>query len=156
MRVLVSVTIVAFMAAACGGEPRLTKAQYERTVNQIGNELSTTLSETFSSPKLANPSSLAEAAGVIRAGQENIREAANRLDKVNPPAEIEDIHGRLAEGFRDFAAAFGAFAQATEKGDLEEIQKFNQQVTDQTLPAMVAIRRAIDDLNAEGFDISND
>jgi hypothetical protein len=156
MRVFVSLTIVALIAAACAGESRLTKAQYERTVNQIGNELSTTLSETFSSPKLANPSSLAEAAGVIRDGQDNIRDAADRLDKVTPPSEIEDIHRRLADGFRDFAAAFGAFAEATEKGDLDAIQRFNQQVTDQTLPAMIAIQKAINDLNTKGFDISND
>jgi hypothetical protein len=148
--------VIALLASGCGGGSRLTKTQYERTVNQIGNQLTATLTDTFSSPKLTDPSSLQEAADVIRTGQRNIRDAADRLDEVNPPKEIEEIHDQLAQGFRDFATAFGAFAQATEKGDLEAIQRFNQQVNDQTLPAMIAIQKAIDELNAKGFDISND
>jgi hypothetical protein len=156
MRALVPVTVVALLAGACGGGSRLTKAQYEQTVNLIGNQLTTTLTTTFSSPKLRNPSSLKDAADVIRTGQRNIRDAADRLDKVNPPKEIEDVHDRLAKGFRSFATAFGAFVEATEKGNLEAIQRFNQEVNDQTLPAMIAIQKAIDDLNSRGFDISND
>ena len=156
MRALAPVTLAVVLASACGGESRLTKNQYEQTVNRIGNQLSTTLTDTFSSPKLTNPSSLEEAASVIRAGQRNIRDAADRLDRLNPPEEIAGIHDRLAQGFRDFATAFGSFAQATEKGDLEAIQRFNQQVNDQTLPAMIAIQKAVDELNAKGFDISND
>jgi hypothetical protein len=149
------VLTVAFILSACGGNPRLTKAQYEHTVNQIGKQLSTTLTNTFNSPKLRNPGSLTEAADVLQAGQRNIRDAADRLDRLNPPDQIAGIHGQLVSGFRDFAKAFGSFAQATEKGDLAAIQRFSEQVSAQTLPAMVEIQKAIDGLKAKGFDVSN-
>jgi hypothetical protein len=150
-----AVAAVAFLVGACGGKARLTKADYERQVNRIGNQLSTTLNATFSSPKLRNPSSLKDAAGVIRAGQKNLQDAADRLDQLNPPEQVEKVHDQLVKGFRDFAQAFGRFAQATEKGDLATIQSLNQQVSNRTLPAMVAIQKAIDALKAKGFDISD-
>ncbi len=147
-------TAAAFVASACGGNPRLSKRQYEHQVKQIAKQLTSTLDTTFSSPKLQHPSSLAEAAGVLRSGQKSMQEAADRLDRLNPPAPIESIHKQLVRGFRDFAAAFGNFAQATAKGDLAAIQRFSQQVSDQTLPAMVEIQKAINDLKAKGFDIT--
>jgi hypothetical protein len=153
-RAFLVVTVVAALAA-CGGNPRLSKSQYERSVNQIGKQLSTTLTDTFNSPKLQSPGSLKDAAVVLRAGQESIRNAADRLDRLNPPSQIESIHRQLTKGFRDFASAFGRFAQATEKGDLAAIQTFSEQVSAQTLPAMVEIQKAIDALKAKGFDISN-
>jgi hypothetical protein len=155
-KVLVPVVAALLLVASCGGDQRLTKSGYERSVNQIGEQLADTLSTTFSSPELQNPDTLKEAADVIRAGQRNIRDAAGRLDRLNPPEEIEGIHEQLAAGFRAFARAFGTFAQATEKGDLAAIQTFNQQVTDRTLPAMVQIQRAIDELKAKGYDISSE
>ncbi len=154
MRVLVVVTSAGLLAGACGGKSRLTKAQYEQKVNQIGRQLSTTLDTTFSAPKLQNAGSLKEAADVLKAGQRRLQEAADRLDRLNPPEQIETIHDQLVKGFRDFATAFGHFAQATEEGDLPAVQRFNQQVSEQTLPAMIEIQKAIDQLKAKGFDVS--
>jgi hypothetical protein len=153
-RALAVVTSAALLATACGGKSRLTKGQYEQRVSRIGRDLSTTLDRTFSSPKLQNPSSLKDAADVLAAGQRNLQQAADRLAAVNPPEQIQSIHDQLVKGFRDFATAFGNFARATEKGDLAAIQRFSQQVSDQTLPAMVEIQKAIDRLKAKGFDIS--
>ena len=152
-----AVAVVAFavVLAACGGPDRLTRSQYEQRVNRIGQNLSTTLTNTFNSPKLTGAGSLKEAADVLRAGQRSIRIAADQLGRLNPPSQIEDVHEQLTKGFRDFDTAFGTFAQATEKGDLAAIQRFSQQVSDQTLPAMVEIQKAIDALKAKGFDISN-
>jgi hypothetical protein len=149
------VVTVAIVAAACGSKARLTKPQYERQVNHIVRQLSATLDSTFSSTKLAHPASLKDAAEVLRKGQKSMEEAADRLDALNPPERIEGIHEDLVKGIRDFAASFGEFATATEKGDLAAIQRFNQQVGDQTLPAMTEIQKAVDALKAKGFDMSN-
>jgi hypothetical protein len=152
---LVVLAAVALSASACGGEPRLTKAQYQQRVNQIGQQLSDTLNETFSSPQLQNPNSLKEAADVIRQGQKNLRDAARRFDALNPPEEIESIHGQFVMGLEHFARDFGRFAQVTEKGDLPALQRFGQQISDESLPSMVEIQKAIDALKAKGYDISN-
>jgi len=153
-RVLFVVTSAAVLAGACGSKSPLMKAQYEQKVNQIGKQLSTTLDNTFSSPKLQHAGSLKETAEVFRVAQKNLEDAANRLDSLRPPEQVTNTHDLLVKGFRDFAHAFGRFARATENGDLSAIQKFNQQVSDQTLPAMIEIQRAIDQLKAKGFDIS--
>ena len=146
--------IAVALAAACGPKPRLTKGQYERQVNHIVQQLSTTLNTTFSSPKLQNPSSLKDAAAVLRSGQKNMERAADELDALNPPERIATVNDELVKGIRDFAASFGAFAQATATGDLAAIQRFSRQVSDETLPAMSEIQKALDDLKAKGFDIS--
>jgi hypothetical protein len=153
-RALVLLTAAAVLGAACGRTSPLTKAQYERQVSQIVKQLSTTLDSTFASPKLQNPSSLKEAGDILARGGKSMEESAGRLDRLNPPEQITSIHKQLVEGIRDFAAAFGNFAQSTAKGDLPAIQRFGQQVSDQTLPAMVEIQHALDALKAKGFDIS--
>lgn len=155
-KALVAVAAAALMLSACGGGSRLTKAEYERRVNQIGRQLSTTLQKTFADPQFQNPASLEEAAEVLRKGREDMEDAADRLDDVNPPEEIERIHDDFVEGIRDFANDFGRFADATEKGDLAALQRFGQQISDESLPSMIAINGATEALKAKGYDISND
>src|SRR5881397_1612187 len=133
IKALAVATSAALVAGACGNKAPLTKAQYEQKVNQIGKQLSTTLDTTFSSPKLQKAGSLKEAADVFRAAQKNLEDAATRLDRLTPPERVASVHDLLIKGFRDFAQSFGTFAQATEQGDLSAIQRFNQQVSDQTL-----------------------
>jgi hypothetical protein len=155
-RVLVVVAAIALLAPSCGGDSRLSKADYERRVNQIGQQLSDTLEKTFSSPQFQSPSSLEEAADVLRLGQNEMASAADRLDEVNPPEEIESIHDRFVKGIRDFATDFGSFAEATEKGDLAALQRFSQQISDESLPSMIAVNQATAALKAKGYDISNE
>ena len=152
---LVALAALALLASGCGGKARLTKAQYQQRVNQIGRQLSDTLNKTFSSPQLQNPNSLKDAADVIRRGQRNLQDAAKRFAALNPPEEIESIHGQFVRGLEHFARDFGRFAQVTEKGDLTALQRFSQQISDQSLPSMVEIEKAIDAMKAKGFDISN-
>jgi hypothetical protein len=149
------VAAVALSASACGGEARLTKAQYQQSVTQIGEQLTNTLTKTFSSPQLQNPDSLKEAASVIRQGQKNLRDAAKRLRDLNPPEQIQTLHDQFVRGLEHFARDFGSFAQVTEKGDVAALQRFSQQISDQTLPSMVEIKGAIDGMKAKGYDISN-
>lgn len=155
-RAFVFAAAVVLMASACGGESRLTKAEYERRVNQIGQQLTDTLERTFSAPEFQNPSSLKQAADVLRQGQNDMEDAADRLDDVTAPEEIQSIHDRFVKGIRDFAKDFGRFAEATEKGDLAALQRFSQQISDESLPSMIAVDRATEALKAQGYDISND
>lgn len=155
-RAFVVAAVVALLASSCGGGSRLTKAEYERKVNQIGQQLTDTLEKTFSSPQFQSPSSLKEAADVLRQGQEDMEAAADRLDEVNPPEEIQSIHDQFVKGIRDFARDFGRFAEATEKGDLAALQRFSQQISDESLPSMVTVNRATEALKAKGYDISSE
>jgi hypothetical protein len=154
-RTFVLLTLAALVATTCGSKARLTKPQYERQVNHIIRQLTATLDTTFSSPKLLHPTSLKDAADVLRRGERTMEEAADKLDALNAPQRIEGLHEELVQGIRDFANSFGDFAKATANGDLAAIQRFNEQVTDQTLPAMTEIQKAVDALKAKGFDMSN-
>jgi hypothetical protein len=153
-RAFLFLIVAALLGGACGSKTPLTKPQYERQVNHIVKELSTTLDTTFSSPKLQHPNSFKEAADVLRSAQRTMEEAADKLQALHPPERIESVHAELVKGIRDFAGSFGDFAGATAKGDLAAIQRFNQQVSDETLPAMSEIQKALNDLKAKGFDIS--
>lgn len=154
-RVLIVAAAVALLASSCGGGSPLTKAEYERRVHEISQLLSETLQETFSSPQFQNRSSLKDVADVLREGQEDIEDAAGRLDDVNPPVEIESTHDQLVQGIRDFGKDFGRFADATEKGDLAALQRFSQQISDESLPSMIAVNKATEALKAKGYDIAD-
>jgi soluble cytochrome b562 len=147
---------VGVLGSACGGGgggSRLSKADYQTKVQAIGDEFSSTLDDVFSDPALQDPSSLTEAADVIRHGADLIRQAADDLDALNPPAEVEATHDQFVAGFKAFADDLDGFAQATEDGDLDAIEQFNQQLNDESLDSMKQVQDAVDAFEAAGYDL---
>src|SRR5438094_4911973 len=153
--------IAAFAAAlclvlpvsACGSRARLSKAEYERRVNDLGNRFSSTLRTVFSSPQLKNPSSLKQAADVIRKGADVIRHAADDLDGLNPPPAADHAHGLLVGGFKQFADDLDGFADDAQAGNLSKMSQFDQAVSTESLPSMMKIKQASDELKALGYQI---
>jgi hypothetical protein len=155
-RATVALTIVVSLSvavAACGSRARLTKAQYQQRASSITEQFTDTLGKIFSSPELQNGASLKEAAKTIREGADAVRDVAGDLDDLNPPPEAESAHDQLVEGFRQFAQDLDGFADDAQAGSIAKIRAFDQAVTDGTLPSMVKIKKAIDDLTALGFQI---
>jgi len=144
---------VALALAACGSHARLSPAEYQKDVNAIGKRFNATLQKIFTSPELQNPSSLKQAAGVIRQGATAINDAGNELGKLRPPGNADAAHRKLVEGFRQLAGELKDFADAANAGDVAKVKQFDDQATNNDLPGERLIQQAITELNALGYKI---
>lgn len=108
-RVVVAAAIVicaALLAAGCGGSggaggsrasgPPLTKAAYEAKVAEIVKGLNARYGRISSDPTTLSPTGLAQVQG-------GLRYLADRLDRLNPPAEVRDLHDRYVGAVRALA-----------------------------------------------------
>lgn len=154
-RALLVSSLVALAFASCGGDLRLSKPQYEKVVSSVGDQIGNELDRTFNDPSLQDPHTLKEGAGVVRRAQAAIASAADDLEDVRPPAEVESLHLQLIEGLRELASDFGGLAHSFETADLLEIQKFQQSLSQGELPSMKKITAAIAGMKAKGYDVGS-
>lgn len=167
------VITVAVIGVACGGRgggggPRLSKADYEQKVKVIGDGL-VSIFEAISNPlaDIGNPDYrdpslvedgadiIKEAVELIRQGADGIRSGADDLDELNPPAEVEAAHSNLVQGFREFADDLDEVAQNAENGDVDQLNAFEKQISDGTLPSAAKLEAAGDAFKAAGYDIGS-
>jgi hypothetical protein len=105
-RLLVLLAAIALLAGCGGGGsntkssgpsgPPLTKKAYLTKVQQIAKDITTKFGKSTSDiDKLTDKE--------LNQGVKEIREFADELQKVSPPAEIADLHRRLIGAFRDLA-----------------------------------------------------
>jgi hypothetical protein len=147
--------MAAAVLVSCGGPSRLTKAQYERQLSSIGTKAGTALSKVFSDPAVTNPSSLKQAAEVVKRGATTVDAAGTQIERLLPPSDAETDNADLAKGFHQLADELRQFAAAAERGDVAQVRAFDQQASASTLPGERAILRAIESLKAKGYVIGN-
>jgi len=152
-RARAAAAIVAVLVVACGNTSRLTKAQYERRLQSIGQSAGTTLSKLFSNSALLAPKSLGQTAQIVRQGATTIDDAAKQIDAVKPPPEAQADNDQLARAFRELASELRQWATDAERGDVQAVRAFDQQLRANQLPAEVLIQRTIDDLKAKGYRV---
>jgi hypothetical protein len=148
---VLAVTAVALVA--CGSTARLTKAQYEQRVRSIGAKAGTTLTKVFSNPSLLAPKSLKEAADIVRSGAATIDDAGSQLQHLKPPPDAETDNDQLATAFHQLATELRQWADAAEKGDLQAVKTFDEQLRANELPGELLIQRSIEDLKAKGYQL---
>ena len=100
-RLLVLLAAVALVAAGCGGggggsessgKP-LTKAQYQAQLQQLSNEVGAQLrAKVGASTKLKKSD--------IPKLQDSLQSFADRIEALNPPANVKDLHVRLVAAMR--------------------------------------------------------
>jgi hypothetical protein len=110
------VALAAVLAAGCGGESRLTKAQYEQRVRSVYAGVQQAFLAT-------NVESLTLLARRVAAAQAALRHAAARLDADRPPKEIESPNDELVEGMRRYADQLGPLQAAAARGDLAAVER---------------------------------
>jgi len=145
MRVGAAVVLAAAALAACGGsEKRLSKAEYEQTVRDSYGQVQA----AFVSASQAAPGEL-EAR--IEAAQEALRSAAERLESIEPPAEVEEMNEEIAEGMREYADDLDRLRDAAERGDGDVIAAFNAELDRNE--AVHKIAEAAEEMKFKGYDV---
>lgn len=107
---LFALALLAIVAGGCGGSERLSKTEYEQELKGAGVELSN------ASTALAQASTGPEYVAGVEQVQAGLRKAADDLDGVNPPEDVDAANDRLVDALRGLADEFDKVKQAAATG----------------------------------------
>jgi hypothetical protein len=128
-----STVLLAALVAGCGGSERL---EYERDLAEVGRVVDDSLEQL--------PNDDAETIGPeeVRRIADDLREAADQLEDLDPPSDAERAQRRLERGLRGVATAFDELAATLGDAttDAAKAELFVQFATDEQVDA------AFDDL----------
>jgi hypothetical protein len=136
----------AVILAGCGsgGENRLSKSEYEHRVRSVYAGVQAAFRETRSV-------SGADLAGAVAAAQQRLRDAADELDAVEPPKDVEEGNEELVEGMREYADDLGELREAVVRGNEAAVTRFNAEIGEN--PAVKQIAEAAEEMKFRGYDL---
>jgi hypothetical protein len=143
--VAAAAVLVLAVAAGCGGGGGpLTKAEYEQKLQQAGRALTTALRE------LSRSNSKDEFKRGVDAVEKALNDAADELDGVTPPQDVEGANNRVVEAFRLLSHDFERVKAAAEKGP-DAAREAGRQVT--TGAASREANQAIKEIQRRGYEV---
>jgi hypothetical protein len=144
---------LALVAAGCGsgsgsGGGELSKAQYEQHLQAD----SQAITKAFT-PLRKPPQTLAQLASQLKVGEDKLRGAADDLDGVKPPKNVQADNAALVKGFREFADELELYRKAAVKKNPKLVQQAVAGL--QKSHALVDARNATDDLKKKGYKLAS-
>jgi predicted nucleic acid-binding Zn-ribbon protein len=147
--IVLLIAVVSAFAAGCGGDGgRLSKAEYEQELQAIGTELRTASAALGDLGQTTDLDKLADQVAVFR---DRLDDAANKLDDLNPPEEVEEETQTIADALHAFADTFGEMEDAARDGDLAALQSAQAEIAQESAEA----ERAAASLQQKGYDIGD-
>ena len=108
-RLIVLLAAASLLVAGCGGgggkqssSKPLTKAEYQAKITQIAKDVAAGVGSTTSSKTISD----ADVAKLVKV----VREFADQLEPVTPPAKVKDLHVQLVAVMRQLAGEFPGIA----------------------------------------------
>ena len=144
----VVIAVIALAGVGCGGGDRLSKGEYEAEMRPIVVGLSSGIDRMHST--LADTTRMDEFARELGRGRQALRAAAERLDAIEPPDDVERVHDGLAAGARQYAHELEPLQAAARCRDEEAFQLAEGR---RSRAGFVAVTTAIDALRARGYRI---
>lgn len=149
-RVVRSSAVVAVFAllssAGCQSDELLTKGAYEKKVQAVGSDLIGALRAT--STRLESAPKLAERIATVRG---EISSAADQLDGLEPPMEIEENNHELVEALRDYTGELTRPLEAARKGNLSAVRRFNAALSSNE--SVNRIQETLEEMTRKGYDL---
>lgn len=134
------------LLAGCGGGERLSKHAYEQKIQTVYAGIKQAFAG--SSTKVG---SLRELATRVQVAQKELRKAANELDDVTPPKDVEEQNETLAKAMRSYAADLDRLGSAAERGDAQAVERFNQSIPDNE--SVNEMSEAAEEMIVRGYDL---
>jgi hypothetical protein len=145
-RPLVGVAVaVALVAAGCGGSAA-SKNDYVKSLNQAQATLQKSLSGLN---EIGASSSAAQVATQLDAGSTAMDAAAEDFNKIQPPDDAKQAHGKIVAGLHELADEFRDAAKSAKADDLPGAAKTLQGIV--TSPGAQEIQAAEQELKANGY-----
>jgi hypothetical protein len=141
---------LALAVAGCGGGggDRLSKAQYEQHFQSDSQAISEGIK-----PLTTKPKSLTELAAKLKVGEARLHDAANDLNTIKPPKDIEKDNETVAKGLNKFADELESFRKAAENNDVLQLQKTFAEL--QGSHALENVRNATNDMKQKGYELGS-
>jgi DNA-binding transcriptional regulator GbsR (MarR family) len=136
--------LVMLSLTGCGGD-RLSKREYEQKVRTEYAGVQQAFRATGASvgqPDLADK---------IERAQEQLRDAAEGLEEIEPPKDVEEENEEIVEGLREYADDLDHVRDAAEKGDQGAIDEFNDEIANNE--AVERIAEAAEEMKFKGYDL---
>jgi hypothetical protein len=133
------------LLAACGGNDRLSKQEYEQKVRTEYADVQEAFLATgasFNQPDLAEK---------IERAQAQLHEAADELDDAEPPKDVEAENQQIVDGMRRYADSLDRLRNAAERGDLAVIEDATARIADNE--AVEQIAEAAERMKFKGYDL---
>lgn len=136
-------TLAVLSLAACGGD-RLSKREYEQKVRSEYADVQ----DAFRATGGAQGDELAAR---IEDAQRELRDAADELDDLQPPEDVERENEEVVEGTREYADDLDELRDAAERRDQQAIDAFNDRIAENE--AVEQIAEAAEEMKFKGYDL---
>jgi hypothetical protein len=141
--VVVGSGIVIRVTGGADDRRQVTKAQYEREVRKVYAGVQRAFRATNVRTGLA---------GRVAAAQRELREAADDLESVEPPAAVRGQNLVIVRGFREYADDLEVVREAAAVGNTKRIEAFNLRLPSNE--ALARIAQAAEEMTYEaGYDL---
>jgi hypothetical protein len=137
--------LAALALGGCGGDSdeRLSKTEYEGKVHSVYAEVQAAFAATNVEPE--------QLAARVEDAQEELRSAADELESVQPPEDLDVEHAQIAEGMRAYADDLDVLREAAERADQAAIDAFNSRVGENRSVKLIA--EAAEKAKFKGYDL---
>ena len=133
------------LLAGCGGDKRMSKADYEHTINQSGRKLSAVFGTVDQ-----NTTNLHQVAVRVARARRTLIAVTNDLDAVKPPKAAERPHASLVVALRTLAADLQKLAEAADRNDAKAVTEARARLATPGRQLVAAIQQ----LQQAGFAIN--
>jgi len=135
------------IAAGCGSAAE--QNDYVDQVNEEQSQLLDSVSKVVSGPA---PTNSEEAAKVADELSSAFAEGADRIEAIDPPDEVADLHARLVSGLRRLSDRLAAAGKALTGSSAQDAADAAADLQQQITHAQDRINRLIDQINAKFQD----
>jgi len=143
---LLLVCVVALVASGCGSKPKpVTKAQYEQTLQRLGQQLVNAGSQVGQHLDIASFNQ------DVSNLQDGLKNASKELKGVKPPPNAQVPNEKLADGLHDLADALEPVKDARRQSLREGAKTFRDVAL--TSAAARQGRAAVRQLQRRGYDV---
>ncbi len=137
----------ALLFAGCGGsEQHLTRTAYQQQVQSIYGDVRQAFAGT--STRIA---SLHELSTRVQAGQAELRDAAEQLNGLHAPKDVEEQTHEIAEGLDAYAGDLDQLRAAADAGDAAKVRSFENGLT--ANESIGRIREAAEEIHNRGYNL---
>lgn len=144
-----TVALVA-LVGGCGGEDRLSKAEYESRMQRVAATLQTATDRLGG--EASDPRDTQAAARALAGMGQALDRAADGVADLEPPEDVEKPHDSFVAGLRAFAGDMRKVAALARRGDRLQIQAFANGLG--SLASTRRIASASEEIKRKGYDIA--
>ncbi len=148
MKRLAFLVLAGLLLAACGGSSRLSKSDYETHLQNDGKPVQKTVAALT---KVASITTLAQFATKADAAEAAVKSAADDLDSIKPPQDVEADNTAIVAGLRAIQTGLEHLKKVAASGHTAAV--LLAAPSPEKSPQLKAAQTAITDLKKKGYQV---